>query len=416
MNIFKANLERITRDIMKLAEFTSTEEPGYTRISFSEEDRRAREHLARLMEEEAGLTVGIDAVGNLIGRRQGKKQRPAIIIGSHTDTVMGGGRFDGMAGVVAGLEVVRLFAEKEIEILHPIEIVSFLAEEPSPFGISTVGSRGMAGMLSKDLLESLNDSKRMALSAAIEEMGGDPLKITEAKRASRDILAYLELHIEQGPSLFSQDIHIGVVTGIVGIYRGIINVVGKSNHAGTTQMETRKDALTAASEIVLALERISRDLDGVVGTIGKIEVFPNSSNVVPGNANMEMELRSLNASRAADALSLFKTALENIQKQRGIIINFKEWIGSDPVIFKEKIVEFICTACDQLEIPYLKMPSGAGHDASHMAKLAPTGMIFIPSRDGMSHCPEEWSEFEHICMGAELLARTITLLDREEDI
>lgn len=416
MNIFKANLERITRDIMKLAEFTSTEEPGYTRISFSEEDRRAREHLARLMEEEAGLTVGIDAVGNLIGRRQGKKQRPAIIIGSHTDTVMGGGRFDGMAGVVAGLEVVRLFAEKEIETLHPIEIVSFLAEEPSPFGISTVGSRGMAGMLSKDLLESLNDSKRMTLSAAIKEMGGDPLKITEAKRASRDVLAYLELHIEQGPSLFSQDIHIGVVTGIVGIYRGIINVVGKSNHAGTTQMETRKDALTAASEIVLALERICRDLDGVVGTIGKIEVFPNSSNVVPGNANMEMELRSLNASRAADALSLLKTALENIQKQRGIIINFKEWIGSDPVIFKEKIVKFICTACDQLEIPYLKMPSGAGHDANHMAKLAPTGMIFIPSRDGMSHCPEEWSEFEHICMGAELLARAITLLDREEDI
>ena len=416
MNIFKANLERITRDIMKLAEFTSTEEPGYTRISFSEEDRRAREHLARLMEEEAGLTVGIDAVGNLIGRRQGKKQRPAIIIGSHTDTVMGGGRFDGMAGVVAGLEVVRLFAEKEIETLHPIEIVSFLAEEPSPFGISTVGSRGMAGMLSKDLLESLNDSKRMTLSAAIKEMGGDPLKITEAKRASRDVLAYLELHIEQGPSLFSQDIHIGVVTGIVGIYRGIINVVGKSNHAGTTQMETRKDALTAASEIVLALERICRDLDGVVGTIGKIEVFPNSSNVVPGNANMEMELRSLNASRAADALSLLKTALENIQKQRGIIINFKEWIGSDPVFFKEKIVKFICTACDQLEIPYLKMPSGAGHDANHMAKLAPTGMIFIPSRDGMSHCPEEWSEFEHICMGAELLARAITLLDREEDI
>jgi N-carbamoyl-L-amino-acid hydrolase len=321
-----------------------------------------------------------------------------------------------MAGVVAGLEVVRLFAEKEIETLHPIEIVSFLAEEPSPFGISTVGSRGMAGMLSKDLLESLNDSKRMTLSAAIKEMGGDPLKITEAKRASRDVLAYLELHIEQGPSLFSQDIHIGVVTGIVGIYRGIINVVGKSNHAGTTQMETRKDALTAASEIVLALERICRDLDGVVGTIGKIEVFPNSSNVVPGNANMEMELRSLNASRAADALSLLKTALENIQKQRGIIINFKEWIGSDPVIFKEKIVKFICTACDQLEIPYLKMPSGAGHDANHMAKLAPTGMIFIPSRDGMSHCPEEWSEFEHICMGAELLARAITLLDREEDI
>lgn len=274
----------------------------------------------------------------------------------------------------------------------------------------------MAGMLSKDLLESLNDSKRMTLSAAIKEMGGDPLKITEAKRASRDVLAYLELHIEQGPSLFSQDIHIGVVTGIVGIYRGIINVVGKSNHAGTTQMETRKDALTAASEIVLALERICRDLDGVVGTIGKIEVFPNSSNVVPGNANMEMELRSLNVSRAADALSLLKTALENIQKQRGIIINFKEWIGSDPVIFKEKIVKFICTACDQLEIPYLKMPSGAGHDANHMAKLAPTGMIFIPSRDGMSHCPEEWSEFEHICMGAELLARAITLLDREEDI
>ena len=412
---YQPNLERITRDIMRLAEFISPHEPGYTRISFSEEERRAREYIARLMEEEAKLAVSIDAAGNLIGRRGGERQRPSIVLGSHLDTVRGGGRFDGIAGVVAGLEVARIFEENNINSFHPLEVVAFLAEEPSPFGISTVGSRGMVGKLSGELLGNLKDSDGRTLGMAVEEMGGRPENIHEAKRSPDDILAYLELHIEQGPLLFSQGIPIGVVTGICGIYRGDIEVIGNSDHSGTTPMNIRKDALAAASEVILALEKICQQLDGVVGTIGKIEVFPNSTNVVPGSVTLVMDLRSLVDSWAAEAVSLFKKALEEIQEERGVILNFEEGIGSDPVIFNAEMVEGIGRVCQDYNILYQEMPSGAGHDAGHMAALAPTGMIFIPSKEGRSHCPEEWSEFEHVSLGAEVLAGTVALIDREEE-
>ena len=203
MEKFEPDLERITRDITNLAEFVSPGEPGHTRISFSEEDRRAREHVILLMENEANLNVRIDPVGNIIGRREGKKPRPSILLGSHLDTVRGGGRFDGIAGVIAGLEVMRRFEEKQIETLHPLEVVVFLAEEPSPFGISTVGSRGMAGKLQENLLASLKDEKGRTLGTAIGEMGGKPETIADARRTSDDVLAFLELHIEPGTYLFS---------------------------------------------------------------------------------------------------------------------------------------------------------------------------------------------------------------------
>lgn len=416
MEAIKANLERITRDVNDLAEIITPHEIGFTRISFSKEDRRARNHVARLMEEEANLTIRIDAAGNLIGRMAGTKKAPSIVLGSHLDTVRGGGRFDGTAGVVAGLEIARLFKEKQIETFHPIEVVIFLAEEPSPFGISTIGSRAMAGKLSEDLLGSLKDDEGRNLGKAIEMMGGNPEKIIEAKRSSDDIRVFLELHIEQGPILFSNKIPMGVVTGICGIHRGKVEVMGKCDHSGTTPMEARKDALTAASEAILAFEKICRQLDEVVGTIGRIEVFPNSSNVVPGHVALIMEVRSLIDSVAMEAVLLFRKALKKIEKERGTVIRFESEVSSNPVIFDSKMVELIAGACRRCNISYQEMTSGAGHDASHMASLAPTGMIFIPSKDGKSHCPEEWSNFEHICLGAEVLAETILMIDRKETV
>jgi len=416
MGAIKANLERVTRDVNDLAKIITPHEIGFTRISFSKEDRRARKHVARLMEEEANLTISIDDAGNLIGRRQGKRKAPSIVIGSHIDTVRGGGRFDGTAGVVAGLEIARLFKEKHIETIHPIEVVIFLAEEPSPFGISTIGSRGMAGKLSEDLLGSLKDDEGRNLGKAIEMMGGNPAKIIEAKRSSNDIRVFLELHVEQGPILFSKKIPMGVVTGICGIHRGKVEVMGKCDHSGTTPMEVRNDALTAASEVILALEKICRQLDEVVGTIGRIEIFPNSSNVVPGNVTLIMEVRSLVDSMAMEAVSLFRKALKKIEEERGTIIQFESEISSNPVVFNSKMVKLIVGACKRCHISYQEMSSGAGHDASHMASMAPTGMIFIPSKDGKSHCPEEWSKFEHICLGAEVLAETILMIDREETV
>ncbi len=406
------DLNRIRRDISKMSEFVSPEEPGWTRISFSNEDRLARTHIVQLMEE-ANLSVRIDAAGNVIGRREGKNPGPAILAGSHIDTVRGGGRFDGISGVVAGIEVARRLEEERMQLLHSLEVVVFIAEEPSPFGISTIGSRAMAGKLSEDVLVNLRDGQGRTLGGAIESMGGNPAKIGDAKRSSGDILASLELHIEQGPVLRSRGIPIGVVSGIVGISRGDIEVVGRMDHAGTMPMEVRKDALAAGAEVVLALEKVCRQLRGVVGTIGKVEVFPNALNVVPGRVHFGMEARSLNEAHLHETASLFKKEVDRIIRDRGVDIRLEIAITSKPVLFPTGMVRGIGRVCDSLGLSYLEMPSGAGHDMNHLAEVAPAGMIFVPSKDGRSHCPEEWTDFEEVTLGAEVLARTIFSLDEE---
>ena len=410
---FEPSIDRIERDVLALSRITSPTEPGYTRLSFTDEDRRAREYIAHLMEDEARLTVTIDPVGNLIGRREGKKEKPALLLGSHLDTVRGGGRFDGVSGVVGAIEVARRFEEKGFENIHPMEVVAFIAEEPSPFGLSTIGSRGMAGKLSPELLESLRDDAGRTLEKAIREMGGDPARISKAKRSSKDVLAYLELHIEQGPHLCSKRIPIGVVTGIVGISRGKVEVAGRNDHSGTTAMDVRKDALAGGSEAVLALERICAKLAGVVGTVGRVEVFPNSPNVIPGRMILDLEIRGLSEDLLHEAASSFRKELERIKEKRGVQILFEIGISSKPVVFDLSMVKRMIRVCEQLGIPHVQLSSGAGHDANHLAEVAPSGMIFIPSRDGRSHCPEEWTDFEQICLGTEVLACTLAGIDRD---
>jgi N-carbamoyl-L-amino-acid hydrolase len=414
--IIKANVDRLRRDVESLSEFTDSDAYGYTRISFSLEDRQARNYIRELMEKEAGLNVYVDAAGNMIGRREGKLAGPCIMVGSHLDTVPGGGRFDGIVGVVAGLEVARGFEKGNISLRHPLEVVIFLAEEPSPFGISTVGSRGMTGKLSNEILKSLEDPDGRSLFEAIQQMGGAPSNIAASSKSSEDILAYIELHIEQGSSLFSLDIPVGVVTGIVGIHRGNIQITGRIDHSGTTPMEARRDALAAASEAILSFEEICKNMDGVVGTFGRIEVFPNSLNVVPGSAVLGMDLRSLDECKAEEAIALIRKAFDKIEDRRDVLINSEIELSSKPVIFDTKMVKRIGQVCSSLRIPFIEMPSGAGHDAGHIAELAPVGMIFIPSKDGRSHCPDEWSEFEHICFGTEVLAEVIVSIDKEEQI
>ena len=408
------NLERVRRDVTRLSEFVSSEEQGYTRISFSEEDRQAREYLSRLMRDEAELSVRIDAAGNLIGRREGTMQKPAIMVGSHIDTVRGGGRLDGVSGVIAGIEVVRRLKEEGIDAIRPFEVVIFLAEEPSPFGISTIGSRAMAGRLTPDLLSSLRDDQGRTLGSAIDEMGGNSAGINEARRSPEDTFVFLELHIEQGPLLFSQGIPVGVVTGIVGISRGKIEVIGRNDHAGTPPMRERKDALVAGSELVLAFEKVCASMDGVVGTIGRVEVSPNFPNVVPGKMTLGLEARSLSEDLLNEITFLFGKELDEIRERRGIRIHFEMGISSRPVIFRPDLTQRIKQVCERLGVACAELPSGAGHDASHLAEIVPTGMIFVPSKDGRSHCPEEWTEFKDICLGIEVLASTITSLDEEE--
>ncbi len=409
----KPNIERIRRDIESLSEITDPDVDGHTRISFSEEDRKARTHIRHLMEKEAGLRVRVDAAANMIGYRAGQPDRPCIMVGSHLDTVHSGGRFDGIAGVVAGLEVARRFKEEKIELDHPLEVVVFLAEEPSPFGISTIGSRGMAGKLNGVDLGDITDGAGRTLFDAIREMGGDPENIGKAQRFGRDILLNLELHIEQGPQLYTKGIDIGIVTGIVGIYRGNIEVSGRMDHAGTTPMGVRNDALTAAAEVILDLENICRQVEELVGTTGTLKIYPNAANVVPSRVDLGMEVRCLEENKLEATIAEFKSCVDRISRKRQIDIKADVWPSSNPVIFDQKTIDTLAGACRQLKIPYLELSSGAGHDASHMAEVAPTGMLFIPCKEGRSHCPEEWSEFEHIGCGVEVLANAILTVDKD---
>ncbi len=413
MTQLRPNVSRIQRDIEKLSEFVNPNEPGHTRIFFSEEYRNATDHVANLMEIEAELTVRRDAAGNLIGLKNGRsKDMPSILVGSHLDTVRGGGRFDGIAGVVAGLEISRRLRETGRGLDHPLEIVAFLAEEPSSFGLSTIGSKAVAGKLTETMMATIEDSSGITLGQAIDAMGGRAECIRRARRQPAELMAYLEMHIEQGPVLEQKNIPIGVVSGIVGISRGTIRVRGKVDHAGTTPMSLRKDALSAAADIVLALENFCLKNSGLVGTIGQLAVYPNSSNVVPGEVTLGFEIRSLDSQIMALAIDHFKKEIDEVRCRRKLAIDRKIWLSSPSVHFDPKIVDLSSSVCEKLGLEHVDMPSWAGHDANHMAELTPTGMIFVPSRAGRSHCPEEWTEYEHLATGTAVLWNMIAELDK----
>jgi beta-ureidopropionase / N-carbamoyl-L-amino-acid hydrolase len=408
----KPNSRRIQRDIESLSKFTDPEEKGYTRLSFTSEYQQATDHVIDLMKSEAGLVVRQDAIGNVVGFREGrKKAAPSLMVGSHLDTVRQGGRFDGTIGVLAGLEIARCLEEADFRLQHPFEVVSFLAEEPSPFGMSTVGSRGMTGHLTVKALKKAENGEGKSLFQAIKEIGGNPDQLESVKRVPQTLAAFLELHVEQGPVLEQEKIPVGVVNGIVTIIRGEIEVLGESNHAGTTPMTHRKDALTAAAEVVTVINRICRSFKNMVGTVGEFVSYPNASNVIPGKVKMGLEVRSPILSHIEAAIAEIEESINQITRVHELDINSRFWLSSPGVSFSESMLEIAVQSCDELNIPYLEMTSGAGHDASYLAEITPAAMIFVPSRKGLSHCPGEFSELQDIVRGIEVIAAMILKLD-----
>ncbi len=403
----------IEERIMELARYTDPKLGGYTRLAFTNEDRLAREVVASFMKD-IGMEVRVDPAGNIIGKTNGKQaDAPVIIAGSHIDTVKEGGRFDGIAGVISAIEAVRCFQLGNIATQHPIEVVVFTSEEPNEFGISTVGSRAMTGTLDKRLLVTLKNKDGLSLGEAIDFAGGDAKIISQAARKSGDILAYLELHIEQGPILENMGIPIGVVTGIAGISCGQVTVLGCADHAGTTSMNVRKDALVAAAESIQALERIGqrKSLKDTVATIGKMENFPNAANVVPGKVIMQTDIRSTQLKFVERAEQAFQEELRKISMRRAVNIFFNRLSIGPPATMDDWITRLIEESCQDCGTLYHLMPSGAGHDASHVSEITKAGMIFVPSKGGKSHCPEEWTDFRDIALGAHILAATILKID-----
>ena len=408
MRILKVNSKRLDQRIAALAEFGKNAHGGLDRVAFSDADIQGRMYLISLMEE-ADLDVHVDAAGNIIGRREGQvSDLPPIMFGSHSDTVPDGGRYDGALGILGAIECAQVLHENNIQTKHPLEVVVFTDEEGG-----LVGSRAMTGTLTADALEVKSHSGKTVRQGIID-LGGDPEKLERVVRQKGDIKAFLEIHIEQGKILETKSIEIGVVEGIVGISWWNVTIEGFANHAGTTPMNMRQDALMAAAHLIIAVNRVVTSIPGSqVGTVGRIEARPGAPNVIPGEVIMSLELRDLSGEKIQSLYEKIENEAQAIAERTGTKISFSAIDAmAIPAPTDTGIRNFIDESAKELGLSTLFMPSGAGHDAQDMAKIAPTGMIFIPSVGGISHSPKEYSRPEDITNGVNVLLHTILKIDR----
>jgi N-carbamoyl-L-amino-acid hydrolase len=367
---------------------------------------------------QAGLTIDIDRIGNIFGRL-GNGKAPAILAGSHLDTVIHGGKFDGTMGVIAAVEAVRTLKEHAVKLACPVEVVCFVGEESSRFGYSTLGSSLMAGEVRGDDLNNAVDAQGAKLEEVLASMGIHRRNLRSLRREPSTVKAYLELHIEQGPILEAKKKPIGVVTSIAAPTRFKAVFTGQADHSGTTPMEMRKDALVAASEVIVAVETICRrysrmEKGRVVGTVGAMKIEPGVINAVPGKAELSLDIRSITAPAKRQDVHLVQSKIREIARKRKISVDILPIREENPVPLDNRLVHLLQDCCEARNIAYEVMPSGAGHDAMQMAKITPAGMLFIPSRRGISHSPLEWSDPEDICLGTQLLLDAIVRVANEK--
>jgi N-carbamoyl-L-amino-acid hydrolase len=403
----RANPDRMEQRIKTLGEFGTNPEGGVSRVAFSDADLAGRAYIMDLMRE-AGLSVRVDTAGNIIGRREGSEAGlPVIMFGSHIDSVPGGGNYDGDVGVIGAIEVVQLLKENGISTRHPLEVVSFTDEEGG-----LTGSRAMVGKLSDSTLEVMSHSG-MTIRDGIRNVGGDPNRLDLAERKPGELLAFIELHIEQGAFLDEENIDIGVVEGIVGIRWWDVTVEGFANHAGTTPMNKRWDAMVSAAELTLAINHVATTMPGrQVATVGRIRAEPGAPNVIPGEVVLSLEIRDLDAWKIQQVFERIQVEAKQIADVRFTPIRFSEIdVASPPAPTDQQMRRIISSAADELGMSFKLMPSGAGHDAQDMTHIAPTGMIFVPSVNGVSHSPKEFTSPEDMANGASVLLRTVLAID-----
>ena len=407
---FAINAARLNRTLDELGQFGETPE-GMNRLAFSPADIASREYTIGLMRE-AGMTTRIDAAGNIIGRRPGTDDsRPAIALGSHTDTVPLGGKYDGALGVLGAIEVVRTLAEQGRATRHPIETIVFTNEEGTRFHRWLIGSRAMAGMLEPEDLAAV-DAEGVTLAQRMADIGGDLSRVDQAARRPGELAAYFELHIEQGPYLYRSGTPIGVVTGITGRAVFELEINGRSNHAGTTPMGERRDALAAAAKLVVYVQKMAaQDEICRVATAGALDVRPNAVNVIPGRANVGVEFRDLEMSALEAAERELTRIAQETERQDGVTITINRHRFTDPVPITPAMQEWAAEAAQRAGFPSQRVPSGAGHDAQAIAAIAPMAMLFIPSRDGISHAIEEYSTPQDCANGAQALLELLLLAD-----
>ncbi len=408
------NSERLWQSLQKLSEFGRLPGGGTSRIGFSAEDLAARHWLMGELRK-LGLEVVVDAAANIRAQRAGERDDlPAIWFGSHIDTVPSGGNFDGCVGSMGALEVLRTMSEKNVRTQHPLEMVVFSNEEGVHYGKGVFGSRALAGQLDPGELDAV-DAEGVKLADWIRRAGGDPDRIAEMRPPTGSLHAYLELHIEQGGTLWQRNIPLGIVEGIVGIDRYRVVLEGFANHAGTTPMNQRRDALVTASKIILAVrETVTAEPGRQVGTVGYVRVEPGAPNVVPGRVEFPVEIRDLSMEKVKMLAERVRSRAADLAAVDNIGFTWELTNSHEGALTDRRIRGMIQKAAEDMRVVTLTMPSGAGHDAQSMARLSPMGMIFVPSKDGISHSPREYSHSEEIACGCEALYRTILRLDALE--
>lgn len=403
--------KRLVQKLQTLSSIGETLD-GMQRLAFTPADVQARRYLIQLMEQ-SGAKIRIDYAGNIIGLFAGSEPNlPVIALGSHTDTVPNGGKFDGALGVLGAIECLETLKDNGVVTRHPIEVINFSDEEGSRFGGWLFGSRAMSGLLDEiDMWR--EDASGSKIADMVNIVGGDFENIKEARRYSKEFEAYLELHIEQGPILHQAGTEIGVVDYITGRITLGVSVIGFANHAGTTPMDSRQDAALISSEIIQAVNDIAtREEICRVGTVGKIIITPNAINVIPGRVYLGLEFRDAELLRLYRAVGRLKDICKEVSLRNGLEIEFSEPQVTQPAMMDYGIRTIISQECDQLGLSSIQIPSGAGHDAQSMAEISKAGMIFVPSFSGISHSPAEHSDVEDCVNGTNVLLQSVLAIDK----
>jgi len=404
---WRVNGQRLNQHLTDLSRFGRNPEGGVSRVSFSPADLEGRAYVMELMRG-AGLAVRVDPAGNILGRRDGTLAgAKPLLFGSHIDSVPEGGNYDGDLGSLSAVEVAQTLGANGYRNRHPLDVVVWADEESG-----LTGSRGFIGDLSDEELRAPGRDG-VPLDEKIQRIGGNPLRLAEARHGPGSVAAYVELHIEQGGILDQQAIQIGVVEGIVGINHYDVTIKGFANHAGTTPMDQRQNALLTASELVLVVDRIVRAEPGrQVGTVGRLMVRPGAPNVIPGEVDLTVELRDLSMERIESLWDQIYNELQTISAKNGTTFTFIKQHSNPPALSDPRVREVIGDAAKGLGLSSQLMPSGAGHDAQDLARICPMGMIFVPSVKGISHSPNEFTKPEDVVNGANVLLQTVLRLDQ----
>ncbi len=399
--LFEHRVEEMMTELAKLGKG----ERGYTRLAFSDADMEVRAYLIGEMER-AGLTVREDAFGNVFARTRGNNALPAVLIGSHADSVPQGGNYDGIVGIVGAIAVAEQIAKEKLP--RPVEVVLFMAEESSRFGVANLGSKAMVGALFEDAATTYRDSDGRALGEVMAERGYIAENVPYKKR----VRAFLELHIEQGGILESQLNPLGIVTGIAAPHRYRLTIQGRADHSGTTPMNLRRDALTGASEMILRIEELAQAnaRKGVVATVGQLDVEPNAMNVVPGKVTMSLDLRGTDEDNINSLCIAILENVDAIAQKRGLGVQLETLTEEEPALLDEGLIALGEHCAGEIGERTMRLASGAGHDALYMTRIAPVGMIFVPSKNGISHNPAEHTDMTDIVRGTNLLYHMVKRL------